>query len=154
MSRGLDDFLILEERLVKRIEQQVPELVNHVRMVNRIEDIVQRAAPITLWIMPGVTAIEADRSGRAFDCNQRWSLLLVVRNASQGLDKRPARIQAGPIISRLFDTLAGWHPGAPFGILRPVTAPSPFFEPGLFFYPMEFETHFAFQAATPLERTP
>ncbi len=151
MTRGLDNFLILEERLAARIEQHVPDLVGNVRMVNSADDIVQRAAAITAWIVPGQTQMSADRSGRALDCTQHWQVILVSRNVAQRADKRPAHATAGPLIAQLLSALAGWHPGAPFGALRAVTPPAPYFEPGLLFYPLEFQTRFAYTAQLPLE---
>lgn len=150
--KGIDDFLALEMRLRDRIEAVVPELAGNVRLVNDPDDIVQRAQSVAAWIAPGITIMEADRSGRALDCSQRWSVILTLRNVSQQIDKHGVRQKAGPIIAKLLAALSGWHPGSPYGLLRAVTPPTgPFVENGVFFYPLEFETRFAFQATTPLE---
>jgi hypothetical protein len=151
--QGLDDFLILETRIRERIEAQVPELARNVRLVNDPDDVTQRVASAVAWISPGITQMETDKSGRALDCNQRWNIVLTLRNVSQQPDRRIARAQAGPLIAALLGALSGWHPGSPFGLLRAVTPPSgPFVENGVFFYPLEFETRFAYQATTPLEK--
>jgi len=152
VTRGLNDFLILETRIRARIEDRLPALAGNVMLVNDPADVVQKAAAVTVWIAPGLTRMEADRSGRALDCLQRWQVILTVRNVSKIRSGRPARSQAGPIVSQLLDALSGWHPGSPFGALRAVTPPAaPFADQGVFFYPLEFETRFAYQARTPME---
>lgn len=153
MIRGLDDFLILESLIRARIEERLPELERKVRLVNDPSDVIQKAAAVTVWIAPGITRMETDRSGRALDCLQRWQVILAVRNVSRIRSGRPARSQAGPIVSRLLDALSGWQPGSPFGPLRAVTPQAaPFADQGVFFYPLEFETRFAYQARTPMEQ--
>ncbi len=152
---GIDDFLALETLLRDRIEAVIPELSGNVRLVNNPDDIIQRAPSVVAWIAPGITHMEADRSGRALDCQQRWSVTLTLRNTSQLVDKHGVRQKAGPIIAKLLSALSGWHPGSPYSLLRAVTPPTgPFVEDGVFFYPLEFETRFAFQATTPLEKQP
>jgi len=152
---GIDDFLALETLLRDRIESTIPELSGNVRLVNDPDDIIQRAPSAGAWIAPSITQMETDRSGRALDCLQRWSVTLTMRNTSQLVDKNGVRQKAGPIIARLLSAVSGWHPGSPYSLLRAVTPPTgPFVENGVFFYPLEFETRFAFQAATPLEKQP
>lgn len=152
---GIDDFLALEIMIRDRIASTLPELSGNVRLVNDQDDVYQRAASMVAWVAPGITQMETDKSGRALDCLQRWSVILTLRNTGQLPDNRRVREKAGPVIAKLLSSLSGWHPGSPYGLLRAVTPPSgPFVDNGVFFYPLEFETRFAFQATTPLERQP
>ncbi len=156
MARGgPEDFLELEGRIAARIEAAVPELAGAVTPLGDPGDMLQTARENRAWLVPGRTSYDSDKSGRAIDVTQRWQVILTCRNVGNMRSGEPARRQAGPLITKIIQALAGWHPGSPYGLLRIVTpslAPSWF--DGVLMWPLEFETKFAFMAQTPMERNP
>jgi hypothetical protein len=72
--------------------------------------------------------------------DQQWMLVVVVRCARQTTAGAYERLEAGPLINKLFTTLIGWQPNSEFGPLTLKTAPSPVYNNGYGYYPMCFST--------------
>lgn len=148
----MDDFLALEPLLIDRLKQAAPDFRGRVFSLANPEgvDKINQMGGVA-WVIYHDARFEADRGGRAVDVTQIWGVVVSVRAARDTRAGRAARAAAGPLIAQALRALAGWHPGSPLGLLRPVTPPwAAGYKGGFLHYPLAFETRFAYSATTPL----
>ncbi|MBF0445038.1 MAG: hypothetical protein HQL68_05570 [Magnetococcales bacterium] len=80
--------------------------------------------------------------------DQQWLLVVVVRCARETTAGAFERLEAGPLINKLFTTLLGWQPHNEFGPLTLKTAPGSVYNNGYGYYPVCFSTRFTLRGAT------
>ncbi|MBF0448585.1 MAG: hypothetical protein HQL67_10315 [Magnetococcales bacterium] len=79
-------------------------------------------------------------AGREQAIHQQWLLVVVVRSARQMENGIQERIEAGPLLIRLCETLIGWQPDSEHGPLTLNTAPGPVYHHGYGYYPLRMST--------------
>jgi hypothetical protein len=79
-------------------------------------------------------------AGQEQAINQHWLLVITVRSARDRVTGAYERLEAGPLLIQLCETLIGWQPSAEYGPLTLNTAPGPIYNDGFGYYPARFST--------------
>lgn len=134
----MDDYLKVEPLIVARLKAQVP---NAQILSSWGQPVIKETADLPPSIMVFLEDDKPEESvaaGRNQKIEQHWLALVVVRNAE---------LEAGRLISRTIQALAGWKPeGGQFSAFRRVRSGFvPDYSPnGFFYFPLTFATHFVF----------
>lgn len=140
-----DDYLVLEDLLVARIKDAMPEL----KAVMTAMDLsgvqaVRQVEPAAHVIYLGDTVGEGSNAqggtGAAQVAAQQWMVVLVVKFAGTVTTGHGNRKIAGPLIAKLLKALCGWQPAAPMTALRRTHAPKVGYDNGYAYYPYAFKT--------------
>lgn len=133
----LDDYLFLGAVLQERIRAQLGEDL----VVGSADELAQalggnlaRTTAFVVW--NGERVSDDARGGASAMLQQRWLVLLGVKNASQQPGARNKN--AGPLLARLHKAIAGWTPdgvGRPF---KRATGNAPSYTPGAGWFPLTF----------------
>lgn len=131
------DYLFMQGVIAQRIE----ELVQQVKargidaLAQATEAEVREPTAYVLW--EGERFPDQRGDGTSVMVEQRFSVLLAVRNASQA-DKDARNGLAGPLLSKLHQALAGWKPEAAQRPLKRTNGRPPIYLPNTGLYPLTF----------------
>lgn len=140
------DYLVLEDLLVARIKQAMPELkavmtAMDLAGVQTGRQVEPAAHVIYLGDDIGEGASSQGGTGAAQVVTQQWMVVLVVKFAGTVATGKGNREKAGPLIAKLLKALCGWQPsGAPLTSLRRIQAPKVGYDNGFAYYPYAFKT--------------
>ncbi|MEQ1685456.1 MAG: hypothetical protein ABL916_17570 [Burkholderiaceae bacterium] len=118
------DYLFAGELIRTRLREQVPGLAapDSVQGIETLAQAVEKniTAPTVFVLWEGDLINTGEQGtaagGRSQLMRQQWTVLLAVRNATQG-DRGARNEAAGPYLSAIHKALAGW---APEGTVRPM----------------------------------
>lgn len=138
------DYLEPWDAIMARLRREIPEL----RAVISGPDLAtvresQQPTPMVAVLylgdqVDGGTGARAG-SGAAQVVHQLYLTVLAIKNVRDPVADRGPFAQAGPLVSRIIDTLSGWRPSENFRALRRVQAPTrPDYQPGFFYLPLAF----------------
>lgn len=133
------DYLFLRELIKARIESQVADLeVEGIEEFSQAtEASVATSKLFILWDGDVFPQGETSRAGSSQAFSQVWSLLFVQRNAAQH-DLAATDRSAGPVLSKLHKTLAGWTPSGAFKPFRRINGRKPNYRANVGIYPLTF----------------
>jgi hypothetical protein len=139
------DYLVLEDLLVERLKDKLPELKEVLTAMDLSGVQKQRlsnpaAHVIYLGDDVGQGAGSQSGSGSAQAVTQQWMVVLVVKFAGTVSSGKGNRETAGPLIAKLLQALSGWQPAAPLTALKRINAPKVGYENGFAYYPFAFKT--------------
>lgn len=146
------DYLAAEALIVARLQEALADLPRlKVLTVADLAGVQQQAqhtpAVQVLYAGDQVPGGAATDRGNYHALRQRWMAVVAVRSVRRQASGQAAREQAGPILSRTLQALAGWRPGQGYGPLVRINAPAPVFRPGGYgYFPLQFETVIVTQA--------
>lgn len=141
----IENYLEIEAPLVARVREALPSLRSVFGMadLDKLRDKAGQFAPCACVVYDGDTVPTGESArgggGQAQLVYQRWVVWLIVRNVKDGAEGSAARAEAGPLLSLLIKSLAGWTPTASFRSFRRGQAPRPLFEDGVIHFPVLFE---------------
>ncbi|MFT0211829.1 hypothetical protein VQ643_04335 [Pseudomonas sp. F1_0610] len=150
----MDDYLFLEDLLIARIQQQVPELT--VQGIADLADVDQSAlsTPSAFvvylgdWVPQGASHQGGQKTIQTV--TQNWAVVLCVSYGDSAGDGYGARRLAGPYLGQLLATLTGWKPAqdvAPL-VRAAQQAPTDYID-GYFYYPLVFQANFVYPRSKP-----
>lgn len=138
----MNNHLALEQLLVERLRQAVPEF----RDVLGMSDLaaMQESGQITpaahvIYQGDAIPSGSSAGQGAAQMVVQTWLVVIAVYSARDTGGGAGSREEAGPLISAVLDALSGWAPGNGFRPLTRVNAPRPGFNAGYAYFPLAFE---------------
>ncbi len=145
------DWLAAGPAIAQRLREEVPEL----RLVALIDELsattmderVQGQTPAVAVAHDRDIYGQGSRTGMSQDGAQRWLVVLAVRNAAIGGNNRALASEAGPLIPKIRNALAGWSPLDGCRPLRVATGPRTGYSTAFAYYPLAFELDFV--TATP-----
>lgn len=138
----LEDYLCAEQLIIERLRQQIPDL----RAVLAAADLAdlteaQQTTPAVHVIYDGDRLGDSAGRGAGQMVYQRWLTVVTVRSARGQRSGAGAREVAGPIITEVIQSLAGWAPSDAHQPLVRVSAPRPHYSAGGYAYiPLAWET--------------
>lgn len=89
----------------------------------------------------GTSSIDATEDGGATEITQIWTVLIMIRNATDIRSGAAARTEAGTVAATIYRAFAGWQPSANWSGLIPVQSPTPpSYDAGDIIEPVSFET--------------
>lgn len=102
-----------------------------------------QAAPV-VFVIPDIDA-EVDRDGASWDgvasfFDQRWLVVVAVRNVQDVANGEAAVNEAGATVTGVLKALSGWTPSAEHGPLRRATAARLAYQAGFGWVPLAFDT--------------
>ncbi len=134
----MDNYLEIEPLIVARLRAQIPDVpVFSSWGQPMIKEMVDLLPSIKVFLEEDKPE-ESVAVGRNQKIEQRWLILMVVRDAEE---------ESGLLISRIIRALAGWQPegGRFFPLRRVQSSFMPDYSPnGIFYFPLTFATHFVF----------
>ncbi len=142
----LDDYLAIEEPLVERLREAVPELVT-VTTAAELEDVAnlrQKPPPAAIVIYDGDDVPQTPQSeaarGQRQVVLQRWLVVIAVQNVRDQRQGSSVRREAGPLMVKVIRAVAGWQPPVPNTrpLMRAPGTPGPAFEAGYGYFPLLF----------------
>lgn len=146
----IDDYLILENLLVARIKEAMPDLkavmtAMDLSKVSAGSKVEPAAHVIYLGDEIGEGANSQGGTGVAQVVTQIWMVVLVVKFAGTVTTGKGNREKAGPLIAQLLKALSGWQPAdgvarVPLTTLRRTHAPKVGYDNGFAYYPYAFKT--------------
>lgn len=151
------DYLVAEGLILARLEAELADLSSSAGLkvlsaadLAGVAEGAQHTPSVHVVyngdVIPGGDSVD---EGNYHVIQQRWIVVVAVRNAGNQRTGKAARDDAGPIISRVIKALSGWRPGQGLSPLRRVTAPGPAFTPGGYaYFPLQFEITLMTSAAS------
>lgn len=142
------DHLMLEPLIIDRLSA---ELGNTVRQVASAADLagVTEGSQISpaihvLYAGDQIPTGEGARGqfGVPQQVEQRWNVVVAVRNARTQRSGAAARNEAGPLLAAVCRALAGWQPDAAFTAFRRRNAPPPAYTGTFGYFPTQWTTEF------------
>lgn len=138
----LSDYLSAGPLLIDRIRSAVPGIVAVLpaRDLSALNE-TSLQSPTVFVVYDGDRLSDATGRGQAQTVQQRWLVVLAVRNARQADGGAGLAAGAGPLLSGLLKALQGWQPNSPdFRPLIRVASPHPGYSPAFAYYPLAFES--------------
>ena len=144
----MDDYLLVEDALIKRLSDEMPEL----KAVFSATDlsVIQSArktepAAYVVYLGDQVSEGSAGQGGNGGVqiTAQVWMVVLVVKFAGGIASGKGVREKAGPLIAKLLSVVSGWTPDKLMTPLKRTQAPSVGYDDGYGFYPFAFKTSHA-----------
>lgn len=142
------DYLVLEDLLVDRIKETMPELKAVLTATDLAAVKDDRKADLAVHVVYlgdeiGSGPQHQGGSGKVQAITQQWMVVLVVKFAGSPTTGKGNRKLAGPLITKLLKALAGWEPpNVPLDALRRINAPKVIYNNGFAYYPFAFKTQF------------
>jgi hypothetical protein len=136
----LADYLSASNLIIDRIRAAVPGVVSVLPardLANVVESTLQ--SPSVFVVYDGDRLSDTGGRGQAQVIQQRWLVVLAVRNARQADGGAGLAADAGPLITDLLQALQGWQPSPDFRPLIRVASPKPGYSPAFAYYPLAFE---------------
>lgn len=133
------NYLRIEALLRARIEASVAGL----KAVLGAADLagVSEAAQITPAVhvlYDGDEVVTRGGDSVAVAVNQRWLVVVAVRNVRNQATGDAARAEAGELIWEVLRAVQGWQPAADLGPLARVNGPAPAYISGFAYFPLAF----------------
>ncbi len=135
----MNDYLELEDLLVERIKEAMPELKAVLTATDLAAVKDDRKADLAAHV---IYIGDEIGTGQAQEITQQWMVVLVVKFAGTPTTGKGNRKVAGPLIIKLLKALMGWTPARQFRDLRRVPAPKVIYNNGFAYYPFAFKTIF------------
>lgn len=141
----LSDWLAAEELIVDRLKDQVAELrtVTTAAELAAVAEMRQKPTPSAIVVYDGddvpTNPQSQAKQGARHKAVQRWLVVLAVKNVADQRAGSSARRDAGPLIAKIMNALAGWQ--LPLPGVRPLSragSPGPAFEKGYGYFPILF----------------
>lgn len=141
----MSDYLVLEDLLVERLRDKLPDLKAILTATDLADVQAQRLtqpAAHVIYLGDEVDQGAGNQSGSgiAQAVTQQWMVVLVVKFAGAISNGKGNRRIAGPLITQLLQALSGWQPNAPLTPLKRINAPKVGYENGFAYYPFAFKT--------------
>lgn len=139
------DYLMAEQAIIERLQAQLTELraVYAVADTATLTEAQQQTPNAQVFYHRDVvdsTPGGQRGQGRAQLVHQIFCVVLAVRNVRDVRGGTGARNEAGPILTRIIQALAGWKPSEHHDALRRVTPPiAVAYETGFRYYPLAFD---------------
>lgn len=132
------DYLFLQTAIEDRLRQVLPDVdVRGVEEIAQIADATVRVDTVfVLW--DGERFPDDAEAGKAVLVRQRWIVFYARPNASQH-DGAARNRSAGPLLSLLHKSLAGWTPEGAHRPFRRTNGPRPNYRVGVGLYPLTFD---------------
>lgn len=146
----MDNHLALEALLIDHLKSAVPEFRDVLGMADLASmQESSQVTPAAHVIYQGDTLPSGNSAGQgsAQMVVQTWLVVVAVRSARDTRGGSGAREEAGSLITRVIQSLAGWPPGAGFLPMQRVNTIKPGFNAGFAYFPLAFETRFVTQGA-------
>jgi len=136
----LDDFLALENILVTRLQDGIPELAacgSYLTLTT-----LQHTALVfpSVWVGYGGYQMEGDplAQGTVQKIRQIWHVSVLVRVGTDPGSGSDVRAAAGPLITKVLKLLMGWKPGDRMRPLELIAAPDPEYGDGVGMFHLSF----------------
>lgn len=136
----MDEYLALEPIIIAHWKSQVPELVA-VTSLASLEDIdeVKQTTPLGIVFYDGDDVIDSAKGrGESQAVDQRWGLVVAVRNVRRARGGSAAREDASPLIIKTINAFAGYKPAQGYGEFKRGSAPGPAYDKGYAYFPLLF----------------
>ena len=135
----MKDLFSAQALIITQLTEQVPEL-RVVRGARDLPSIRERpgTTPAAYVLYDGQDA--GVGAGREQVVEQKWLVVVVIRNARDALFGQGERQEGGPVLLHICQPLLGWQPGPEYGALSLIHTPAPSFNEGFGFYPLRFAT--------------
>ncbi len=142
----MDDYLALEDQLVERIRQSLPELkavLTATDLASIQDDRKNELSAHVVYLGDDIPEGPDSQgsTGKIQLVTQNWLIVLVVKFAGAATGKGNRKV-AGPLISKLLVSLQGWQPVGSFKSFRRANAPRVIYNNGFGYYPFAFKTTF------------
>jgi len=138
----LADYLAAGPLIIARIADAVPGIVSVLPardLASLTESTLQ--SPTVFVVYDGDRLADTAGRGQAQAVQQRWLVVLAIRNAKQGDGGAGMAAEAGPLLVGLLKALQGWQPNSTdYRPLVRVAAPRPGYSPAFAYYPLAFES--------------
>ncbi len=125
------------------ILQRLQTLADDFRLITTgrsLKEIQEHPAPTPALylIYDGQKSIIGAGKQQAID--QQWLVVIAVRSARDRISGAHERLEAGPLLIKICETLIGWQPDTEYGPLGLGSAPGPLHGDGMGYYPALFYT--------------
>jgi hypothetical protein len=140
----MQDYLALEEPLIERVRACcAAELgLRAVQGVADLEGVIaagQRLPAVyVLYAGERVPAGEQSHRGGVAHVDQRWYVVLALRNVRDTQHGSAWRRDAGPMLAALNAALQGWRAAPEFQPLQKTSAPAPMYTAGYGYFPLAY----------------
>ncbi|MEX2524447.1 MAG: hypothetical protein WD750_05780 [Gammaproteobacteria bacterium] len=129
---------------MQRWQDEVPDIKNVISIAD-LDDIgeVKQPAPAGIVFYDGddvLTGEGGSRDSGSQVIDQRWGLVVAVRNVRNIRGGASARQEASPLILATITAFAGWTPKKGYRAMRRGSAPGPAYDKGYAYFPLLFTT--------------
>ncbi len=119
------------------LARAVAGAVKEEELAQKIGALVPRSPAVFVGFDADMMTFDADGGGQGIE--QRWLVVLAVRNAADAAKGGALLRDAGPLLLGVIQALNGWRPDIQYmGELRRIPAPRPFHAPGIGLFPLAF----------------
>lgn len=140
-----DDYLAAEKLIMAHWKTTMPQLLDVVSVpdLSLVRDVVKQSpSGVVMWdgdeVVTGAGGSVSEGEGQAVD--QRWMLLVAIKNVRGLVSGSGARQEAGPLLMQTISTFAGWKPGEGYRPMRRMSGPRPGVFAGFAYFPVVFAT--------------
>ncbi len=137
----LEDWFSAGNLIATRLEEQIPEL-GPVREIAALGDIggLTLNPPSAFVCWAGDSFADTSGKGEAQIVQQKWHVVLAVRSAFEAAHGKGVISLAGPLVSRILQSLSGWNPSPQHRPLHRVESIESGSAAGFAYYPLTFTT--------------
>jgi hypothetical protein len=142
MNELINNYFGAEDAIVKRLQEQVPEL-KAVLTPFSIGDMVESSQPSpAVHVIYGGDAVSGNEAGNGTrrTIDQRWLVVLAVRTPKAQLQNTSEiRVLSGELIPKVLRSLQGWAPVEWMRPLGRVSGPAAGYSSSFAYFPFMFE---------------
>jgi len=129
-----------EAAIITRLKATVSEFKDVIGTAGIISDDPSTYCPLAQVSHEGFSALNNDRGEKTL-IKQRWQIAIVVASPDDK-DGALSRAEAGPLIIKVIQALAGWKPGAGYSAMALEQSRGDLYtSAGIAIYPMTFTTN-------------
>ena len=146
----MESLFAVEPLIIARLKERVPGL----RSVDGALDVMDAIsgsrpppAAAVIWDGESVPRGDTHQVGGEQIVEQRWLVVLGIRNVRAAATGGGLRDEAGPLLLQINATLQGWRPGLGFGRLSKAGAPPPHYQDGYAFFGLRYAVRIVMRAA-------
>ena len=137
----MENFLGAEALLIARLKVKV----TGVREVLAAADLAgvaeaKQVTPALHVLFGGYRPTKASVDGRVQQTEQRWQVVVAVKNLRTPKTGEHAREEAGPLLLAVLEVLQGWRPSDEYTPFTLAAGAAPGFSRGYGYYPLAFTT--------------
>lgn len=146
---AITDFFALESLIIAKLQADVTAL----KLVSGWGDFFKKG--FSTQINPAAYVIygnyktkgdEKNRQGKAQLITQKWVVALVVRNVTKSDSNEKVRVDAGPLLLEIFQSLNNASLSNDHGNLFFINAMAPTYAAGVGIFPLAFESQFVIRS--------
>lgn len=136
------EHLLVAERLIHcRLEERLPQEVAIMSAADLVGVSAQaQITPAIHILYDGYSIADEIADGAITMIEQRWLVVVAVRNVRDNASGQATREDAGPLLSLVLSALLGWRPSTEHSALKLGVAPAPVYDAGFGYFPLTFST--------------